>query len=178
MGSKKTFVVDGEEVTYNYTDKQLYFVEHYLRTLNATQAAKDAKYSERTAAIIGWENLQKPNIKALISLRMGDIIMGANEVLFRLARIARVSLEDISDVDDFGRIKFNFKKAQRNGAMGLIKSVTPTAHGTKIELHDPHKAIVDVGKHLQLFTNNIDIKSDGKRLENTVIVYLPDNDRE
>ena len=48
------------------TPKQQRFVDEYLVDLNATQAAKRAGYSEKTAAITGFENLQKPNIQAAL----------------------------------------------------------------------------------------------------------------
>ncbi|MDX1390551.1 MAG: terminase small subunit [Acidobacteriota bacterium] len=47
------------------TEKQRRFVEEYLVDLNATQAAIRAGYSEKTATVIGHENLTKPHIKAL-----------------------------------------------------------------------------------------------------------------
>lgn len=44
--------------------RQQRFVEEYLIDLNATQAAIRAGYSERSAAVIGHENLRKPKIMA------------------------------------------------------------------------------------------------------------------
>lgn len=49
------------------TAKQARFVEEYLIDLNATQAAIRAGYSEKTAAVIGAENLIKPNIAQAIA---------------------------------------------------------------------------------------------------------------
>lgn len=51
------------------TDLQSRFVDEYLIDLNATKAAIRAGYSEKTAAVIGSENLIKPNIAAAIQLR-------------------------------------------------------------------------------------------------------------
>ena len=50
----------------NLTPKQQRFVEEYLIDLNATQAAIRAGYSKKTAAVIGAENLIKPNIQKAI----------------------------------------------------------------------------------------------------------------
>lgn len=50
----------------NLTPKQQRFVEEYLIDLNATQSAIRAGYSEKTAAVIGAENLIKPNIAKAI----------------------------------------------------------------------------------------------------------------
>jgi phage terminase small subunit len=46
--------------------KQDAFVKSYILNNNATQAAIEAGYSEKTARFIGSENLTKPNIAAAI----------------------------------------------------------------------------------------------------------------
>lgn len=55
------------------TAKQQRFVDEYLTDLNATQAAIRAGYSEKTATVIGSENLGKPNIQAEIEKRRLDL---------------------------------------------------------------------------------------------------------
>lgn len=52
------------------TAKQKLFCEEYLIDLNATQAAIRAGYSEKTARVIGGENLLKPAISAFIAENM------------------------------------------------------------------------------------------------------------
>ena len=49
------------------TPKQERFVAEYLIDLNATQAAIRAGYSEKTAQVIGSENLSKPMIAAAVA---------------------------------------------------------------------------------------------------------------
>ncbi len=51
------------------TAKQARFVSEYLVDLNATQAAIRAGYSAKTAAVVGFENLRKPNIAELIAAK-------------------------------------------------------------------------------------------------------------
>lgn len=48
------------------TAKEQKFCDEYLVDLNATQAAIRAGYSEKTAGVIGWENLKKPYISGYI----------------------------------------------------------------------------------------------------------------
>lgn len=48
------------------TTKQQRFVEEYVVDFNATQAARRAGYSEKTAYIIGHENLNKPKIASAV----------------------------------------------------------------------------------------------------------------
>lgn len=54
------------------TPKQAMFVKEYLVDLNATQAAIRAGYKEKTAAVIGAENLTKPNIQAALDKAMAE----------------------------------------------------------------------------------------------------------
>ena len=48
------------------TAKQEAFAIEYLKDKNATQAAIRAGYSKKTAAAIGWELLEHPNIQQII----------------------------------------------------------------------------------------------------------------
>lgn len=54
------------------TPKQKRFVAEYLVDLNATAAAIRAGYSKKTAEVIGYENLRKPQIKTAINQAMQD----------------------------------------------------------------------------------------------------------
>lgn len=55
------------------TPKQKAFADEYLRSGNATAAAKSAGYSEKTATTMGSENLRKPYISAYIAERQKQI---------------------------------------------------------------------------------------------------------
>lgn len=66
--SSKTIAASARPAS-DLTDLQSRFVDEYLIDLNATKAAIRAGYSEKTAAVIGSENLIKPNIAAEIQLR-------------------------------------------------------------------------------------------------------------
>lgn len=75
------------------TQKQQRFVDEYIISGNATQAAIKAGYSKKTARFVGAENLTKPNIKAELDKRNAEIksqkTMDMQEVMERLAAIAR-----------------------------------------------------------------------------------------
>ena len=75
------------------TIKQKKFADEYIISGNATQAAINAGYSEKTARKIGSENLTKPDIKAYIDERMKKLeeeaIADQAEVLKFLTRIMR-----------------------------------------------------------------------------------------
>jgi len=74
------------------TPKQKRFCEEYIVDNNATQAAIRAKYSPRSAASIGHENLKKPKIQKYISrlkkARNLRTQVTADRVLEGLAKIA------------------------------------------------------------------------------------------
>ena len=76
-----------------FTAKQQRFCDEYLISLNATQAAIKAGYSEKTAYSIGVENLNKPEIKKYISDRMAEkekeLIADQDEVLKYLTAVMR-----------------------------------------------------------------------------------------
>lgn len=75
------------------TDKQLLFANEYLKDLNATAAAKRAGYSEKTAHVIGCENLKKPNVREYIQKRLDELTLSAEETLKSLSDIARADLK-------------------------------------------------------------------------------------
>ncbi len=58
------------EVEGKLTPKQERFIDEFLIDLNATQAAIRAGYSEKTAQVIGSENLSKPMIKSEVDRRI------------------------------------------------------------------------------------------------------------
>ena len=60
-------------ITQKLTQKQQRFVDEYIISGNATQAAIKAWYSKKTAAVTATENLRKPNIKAAIEKRNAEI---------------------------------------------------------------------------------------------------------
>lgn len=55
------------------TAKQQRFVDEYMVDLNATQAAIRAGYSAKTAEVIGYENLRKPQIAEEVAKRQSQI---------------------------------------------------------------------------------------------------------
>jgi len=75
------------------TIKQKAFCEYYLQNPNATEAAKKAGYSFKTANKIATENLSKPVIKAYLKERVDKIqdkrIAKSNEVLEYLTSVMR-----------------------------------------------------------------------------------------
>ncbi|NGP59995.1 terminase small subunit [Paenibacillus thiaminolyticus] len=73
----------------------------YLRDFNATRAAIAAGYSKKTAHVIGWENLRKPNIQAEIKRQKDAMVeelgVGVQRIIAEYMKIAlRTSLNTLS----------------------------------------------------------------------------------
>ena len=75
------------------TQKQQRFVDEYIISGNATQAAIKAGYAKKAAYQTGAENLKKPQIILALKKRNAEIksqkTMDMQEVMERLAAIAR-----------------------------------------------------------------------------------------
>lgn len=74
-------------------ERQKRFVDFYIQTGNASEAARRAGYSERIANRIGAENLSKPVIRTAIDERLKELenrrVADTQENLERLTSIAR-----------------------------------------------------------------------------------------
>ena len=83
------------------TARQKLFAKYWCETLNASAAARKAGYSEKTAAQMGYENLRKPEVKALIHERMRELAHTADleETLVFLTKVMRGEVKDQFDLD-------------------------------------------------------------------------------
>jgi phage terminase small subunit len=143
--------------------KQIAFVEAYLTHWNATKAAIDAGYSERSARSIGSENLTKPDIQAAIQERLAELKMGADEVLTRLSDHARGSIAPFIRVTPGGELRgFDLSDDK---PLHLLHKVSVTTRTMKddvteekitLELYDAQAALALLGKHHKLFVDKIE----------------------
>lgn len=127
------------------------FVDHYLETWNAAEAARRAGYSDKTARSIGHENLTKPDIAAEIQRRVDERTLTANEVLVRLGEQARA--EYSAYLMPEGMV--DFARLIADGKGHLVKGIKETAQGRVIEFHDAQTALVTIGKHHKLWTDQV-----------------------
>jgi phage terminase small subunit len=157
--------------------KQRKFAEQYILCGNASEAARRAGYSEKTAHAIGYENLRKPEIADVIKAIKAEYeaefehqIMGKYEVLARLTQIARSDIGDLLGTDMQGNIiddveSISLKRAKEMGKSHLIKDIesytTTTTNGefesqlvtVKVKMYSAHEALRDLGKHHGLFVD-------------------------
>ena len=80
------------------TEKQSRFVDEFIATANASEAARRAGYSPKTAGVIGDENLKKPEISAAINARLKELedarIAKTEEVLEHLSAVLRGEIKE------------------------------------------------------------------------------------
>ena len=83
------------------TEKQKRFIDYYIETANATESAKRAGYSEKTAKNIGAENLTKLNffIQKKLEEKESQRIASQDEVLQYLTRVMRGEEKDQFGLD-------------------------------------------------------------------------------
>jgi phage terminase small subunit len=145
--------------------KQEKFCLFYFSTGNATEAAKLANYSPHTAAVIGNENLKKPNIIARIAeLQQKAESKKVASVIERkeiLTEILRARLTDFMELGKDGSWVNIGPKTPNGGAIQEIHSRTeyddngehPTIY-TSVKLHSPIAAIQELNKMEHLYAEN------------------------
>lgn len=184
-----------EEWENELTPKQRAFVREYLIDLNATQAAIRAGYSEKTARSVAAENLTKPDIAAAIEaamkLRAERTDITADRVLKELAKIgfadirkavkwqsAMTTEEDNPEGGDIAVIKTVVTNTVQMVASDDLDDETAAAiaevsqnatGGVKIKLHDKRAALVDIGRHLGMFKDRMELTGkDGEAIKHEI----------
>ena len=80
------------------TLKQKKFCEEYIKSGNATEAARNAGYKAKSARAIGAENLTKPAIADYIRQRLNELdakmVADANEILKFYTSVMRGEVKD------------------------------------------------------------------------------------
>ncbi|MCK0507921.1 terminase small subunit [Aromatoleum anaerobium] len=155
-------------------DKQRRFVAEYLIDLNATQAAIRAGYSERTAGSQGFDLLKKPEIQAWVTEEMKAREQRTEITQDRvLAELAKIGFADIRRAVKWGDgiavtdpesgaveisngVALIGSKEIDDATAASISEVSQTAQGIKIKMHDKRAALVDIGRHLGMFTDKVE----------------------
>ncbi len=152
--------------------KQKVFVEAYLETWNAMEAARRAQYAQPQKQ--AWAVMQLPQVKAEIELRLRDTIMAADEVMTKLTEQARLNaamffyFEDVKVRDPQTGVEttrremtgINWGMVERYGH--LIKKIGYDRKGRPVlEFHDAQHALELISKRHKLFTDSVDLNVNG-----------------
>lgn len=148
------------------------FINYYIiKGWNATDAAKKAGYSEKTAYSIGSRLLKNVEVSEEIDKRLNELTMSASEALFRLNQHAKgdlgqfidLSMEELRDHEQ----SHILKKVR-------VKTVTyknkdkpdEIEHTMELELYDAQSALkeilkirrIDMGKPTESTQHNHTVK--------------------
>lgn len=141
---------------------RLFIDELFKCNMNQTQAYLNVYGSDYdTARVNASKLLTKTNISEEVERRLNESAMTANEVLARLAAMARGNMGDFLDFKDGVRYPFiDLNKARESGLLPLVKKFKYDKDGhIEFELYDAQAALVQIGKAHGLFVdrNEIDV---------------------
>lgn len=168
--------------------KQEKFAMEYAREPNATQAAINAGYSERSAHSHGYRLLKDDEIRARIAELTtefsGPHEIDAERVIKELSHIGTGELRDVAEWDESGLRIIPSAELTKSGS-ATIKSVKSTTVYNRREdtetvtlevtQHDKVRALDLLGRRFALFTDKVQQSSDG---DFTVrMLGLPDKSR-
>jgi phage terminase small subunit len=156
--------------------KQKMFVSEYLIDLNATKAAERAGYSKKTAKQQGARLLTNVDVSSAIAAKQATRLQKADitaeRVLNELALLGFANMMDYITVGGNGEARVDLSKLTREQAAAIseitVEEYTErTLEGdnesgfekvkrTKFKLTDKRGALVDLGRHLKLFTDRVE----------------------
>jgi phage terminase small subunit len=191
MSAKPTRAKGGESAL---TNRQARFVAEYLVDLNATQAAVRAGYSPRGGDVQGVRLLGNVRVAAAIAAAQAARSVRTEVTQDRvLLELARLGFSDIShyEVDDAGNVTLaEGADPQAMRAVSTLKRKTRIIpqknggdiieHDVEIKLWDKNTALANIGKHLGMFAENLNIRTPDGPLQVTItrrIVTPADGDR-
>jgi len=173
------------------TTKQKLFCKEYLVDLNGTQAAIRSGYSEKTARVIGQENLQKPALKDEIQKNIKKLTdkveLQAEEILKNLKSIIDFDIKDLltwdtklikigtdkgtgDDVYEYHPVVLLKEPSEVNGK--LISEISISSRGTlTIKTHNKLDAIEKGMKYLGMF------EKDNAQNQTDLQIYIDQADR-
>ncbi|EEM1817977.1 terminase small subunit [Salmonella enterica subsp. enterica] len=166
------------------TDKQEMFCREYLVDLNATQAAIRAGYSEKTAPVIGSENLTKPNVQDRIAELKGErnakVEIDAAYVLRRLVEIDQMDVLDIMTDDMSIKPVSEWPASWRRYLSGFDLADMFEGRGEDREMVGILKKIKwpDKVKNLELLGKHIDVQAFKEKVEHSGEISLIDRIQE
>ncbi len=131
-----------DEYRRKLTPKQLLFVEEYLQCWNATTAARNAGYqgNDSTLGAVGYKVLRVAQVARRITERIQATCMSTDEALSILAQQARFDAGEYLKPDG-EYLVVDLALMKEAGLTTMIKSLTRTKYGVKVEFYDAQAAL-------------------------------------
>ena len=139
-------------------DRQICFIDEYLKDLSGTGAALRAGYSEKTAAQIASENLRKPEIRQKIrramKRRSERTAITADRVLHEYAKIA---FSDLRNLATWGPDGLELRESSELTAEDaatvaeITQTVTKVGGRIRLKLWDKMNALDKICRNLGMY---------------------------
>jgi len=164
-------------VSDELTDRQRRFVDEYLIDLNASEAARRAGYSAKTANVQGPRLLGNVSVAAAIAKaqtrRSERTQITQDAVLTELARIGFSDMRRFSTWGPNGVTLIDSDSLDEDAARCVAEvSQSTSKDGGKLsfKLHDKVSALEKIGKHLGMFIDRHDITSGDRPIKFTLAI--------
>ena len=151
--------------------RQESFVREYLVDLNASEAAKRAGYSKKTARTIGSKLLTNVDIADAIAKaqakRAQKLEVTADRVVAELAKIGFANSGDYFEWGPGGIIvkeKSTLTLEQQAAVAEVSETTTKDGGSIRVKLHDKVAALDKLARHLGLFKDELEAKISGEIL--------------
>lgn len=149
--------------------RQARFVSEYLVDLNGKQAAIRAGYSERsakqTACRLLGEAAVKKAVTSAMEKRQERTGLSQDEVIQDLRELRDICM---------GRKKVKVMTIVKNSREGTAEPVE--VEGVMFEPSSANRALELLGRHMRMFTDKMDVVSNGQTLQSGVLVVPPSID--
>ena len=140
------------------TPKQERFANEYIKTLNVTQSAIKAGYSQNSAHVTGSRLLRKDKVDEYIKSKkdeiMDDTILSAKELLYLLTQAA---IGDETETKEVVVKRSSFERNPDTGRMNLVYNEHVETVEVPIKPSDRLKARDLLGRYHSIFTDKVDV---------------------
>lgn len=167
------------------TERQRRFVDFFIETGNATEAARRAGYSEKTAYSIGNENMNKPEIMKAIHTRLRRMedrrVADAQSVMHFLSEAMRGEIEEkiciVESRSDGSKATRQIKK--QTSVRDRLRAAELLMRRYGLDMSDEEKAEKAArAAYLQKKEESENREeADSRAAGSSVRIYLPDNGR-
>jgi phage terminase small subunit len=170
--SSKVQEADRDENDKKLTEKERKFCNEYLIDLNASRAARDAGFSDESAAVTASRLLRKANVSHYISKKIRDqtekLDIQRERIFRELKSIAFSRITNFMRVDH-GRVLMldtaDIDRESIGAVAGYTETTTAEGGSISIKLHDKLKALDMLAKYAKLFKEEEDANSNKSDLE-------------
>ena len=141
-----------------FTPRREKFIEEYIMLNNATQAAKNAGYSEKTAYSQGQRLLKNVEIAEEIARRRAEMrktSITPERIIREYLRLLNVDMKDIAAWGPDG-VKPHPSDTLTDEQAAAIAEVAETQAGIKIKLHDKKGILDSLARIAGMFVDKVE----------------------